>query len=122
MERQEYVDRVVERLRVLLDSEARLPCKFAIAGGWAAQTDGPISINVEPETAYEDMFEGSEIFADMQQRLNDEFGKNPWYFGILIPVHNLFLGERRQEELRQQAEDNEKYRRTWLRGRRKDRK
>ena len=122
MERHEYVDRVVKRLQALLDAETRLPCGFTIAGGWAAQTDGPIYIDVKPETVYEKVFEGSEIFSDMQQRLNDEFGTNPWYFGILIRVPNLFLSERRHEELRQQEVDNEKNRRTWLHGRRKRRK
>jgi hypothetical protein len=95
--------------------------KLIIAGGWTAQSDGPIDIYLNPENSYDKVFEGSEIFADIQHRLNDEFSKNPWYFGIRIKVPHLLLGHRHQEALRQQAEDNEEYRRTWLRGRRKKR-
>ncbi len=122
MERQEYIDLVVNRLQVMLDAEARLPCKFAIAGGWTTQTDGPIDIYVEPKKLYDEVFEGGEIFSDIQHGLNDEFATNPWHFGIGIKVPHLFLGQRHQEELRQQAEDNEKYRRTWLQGRRENRR
>jgi hypothetical protein len=117
-DRQEYINKVADRLKMLLSIETRLPCKFVISGGWTTLSDAPITINLKPEKPVAGVFDGMDLFSDIQRRLNEEFSANHWYFGIHIGVPHQFLGQLHldlvEKQKREQARDNQLYRKVRL--------
>lgn len=93
--RDEYVGRVVERLKRLLDERREaLVSEFSIARVDAVQTDGPVSISLDARPGDEGWHDCEELFREIAIAINDEFSRDKWYFGIDVQVPLNYLGAR----------------------------